>query len=225
MPYEHIELSRDGHVATLRLNRPETRNAMTIAMGEEVQHAAAAVRDEGDVRVLIVTGAGKAFSAGGDLAMLAHAIGAGLCFALACDMRIAASHAKLGMTFTKLGLHPGMGGTYLLPRLVGTARACELVFSGRVIDALEAERVGIVNRVVPQEALLLTAQTLAREIAAAGPVAVRLSKRALSRGVDHSLADALDLESLQQAATFQTEDAKEGIRAVMEKRAPQFTGR
>jgi len=264
MAYEHIQLLRDGHVATLKLNRPDTRNAMSPAMGEEVQHAVEAVRGDADVRVLVVTGEGKSFSAGGDLGMLAadaglsdaapgmggpprefyqrflsvatlpiptlaaingHAIGAGLCFALACDLRIAASDAKMGMTFTRLGIHPGMGATYLLPRLIGAARACDLLFTGRVIDAEEAELLGLLNEVVPREALPGAVEALTAQLATAAPVAVRMVKRALYRGLEHSLADALDLESMQQQATFQTDDAKEGIRAVMEKRAPVFRGR
>ncbi len=268
MSYEQIQLIRDGHVATLKLNRPDTRNAMSIGMGDEVQRAVEEVRADSDIRVLVVTGEGKAFSAGGDLGMLAadagvdgpkgqpahgmggpprdfykrylsvatlpiptvaaingHAIGAGMCFALACDLRIAASDAKLGMTFTKLGIHPGMGATYFLPRLIGTARACDLLFTGRVIDAEEAEQMGILNRIVAREGLPAAVETLPEELAAAAPIAVRLVKRAVYRGTEHSLADALDMESSQQAATFQTADAKEGIRAVMEKRAPKFVGR
>jgi len=268
MTYEHIELIRDGHIATLKLNRPDTRNAMSIAMGEDVQHAVEEVRADATVRVLVVTGEGKAFSAGGDLGMLAtdvgleagknqaahgmggpprefyqrylsiatlpiptvaaingHAIGAGMCFALACDLRIAASDAKMGLTFTKLGIHPGMGATYFLPRLIGTARACDLLFTGRIIDAEEAEQLGLLNRIVAREGLPAAVGELAHALASAAPIAVRLVKRALYRGVEHSLADALDLESTQQAATFQTADAREGIRAVLEKRAPRFEGK
>jgi enoyl-CoA hydratase/carnithine racemase len=148
-----------------------------------------------------------------------------MCFALACDLRIAASDAKLGMTFTKLGIHPGMGATYFLPRLIGTARACDLLFTGRIIDAEEAEQLGILNRIVAREGLPAAVGELAEALASAAPIAVRLVKRAVYRGGEHSLADALDMESAQQAATFQTADAKEGIRAVIEKRAPNFTGR
>lgn len=264
MPYEHIQLSRDGHIATLKLNRPEARNAMTPAMGDEVRRAVEELRADAAARVLVVTGEGKAFSGGGDLGMLArdagvsdgegesmggaprdfyrrylsirslpiptlaaingHAIGAGLCFALACDVRIAASDAKMGMTFTKLGIHPGMGATYFLPRLIGTARACELLFTGRILDAPDAERLGLLSRVVAREAFPAAVQELAAEIAAAAPIVNRLVKRAIYRGVESSLEDALDLESMQQAATFETSDAREGIRAVMEKRAPRFSG-
>ena len=266
MAYEHIQLEREGNVATLTLNRPEARNAMSPVMGEEMVRACEELRRDADVRVVIITGAGKSFSSGGDLAMLArdagleggsnpptmagsprdfytrflavrglpmptiaaingHAIGAGLCFALACDLRIAVDDAKMGMTFTKLGIHPGMGATFLLPRLIGTARACELFFTGRVFDAAEAERLGIVNRVVPRAELGAAARALADEIAAAGPVAVRMVKKAIYRGTDHNLDEMLDIEALQQSVTFTTEDAREGIRAVMEKRAPRFTGK
>lgn len=264
MAYEHIELTREGHVATLTLNRPDTRNAMSVAMGEEVRAAVEAVRADAEARVLVVTGAGRAFSSGGDLGMLAadaglgdaqagmggpprdfyqrylsiatldiptiaaingHAIGAGFCFALACDLRLIAAEAKLGMTFTRLGIHPGMGATWFLPRLVGRAAACDLLFTGRLIDAAEAQQLGIVNRVVPRAALAETVAAYAAELAAAAPIAVRLVKRALQRSPDHTLADALDLESLQQKATFQTDDAREGIRAVMEKRTPLFRNR
>lgn len=266
MAYEHIELGHAGSIVTLTLNRPEARNAMSPAMGEEIVRACEELRRDGDVRAVIVTGAGKAFSSGGDLAMLArdagleggrgaptmagsprdfytrflavrtlpmptiaaingHAIGAGLCFALACDLRVAVEDAKMGMTFTRLGIHPGMGATFFLPRLIGTARACELFFTGRVFDAAEAERLGIVNRVVPRSELGAAARALAEEIAAAGPVAVRMVKKAIYRGTDHSLDEMLDIESLQQSVTFTTEDAREGIRAVMEKRAPKFVGK
>ena len=265
MAFEHIQLTKENGVVTLTLNRPETRNSMTPAMGDEVVRAVDEIRADASARVVILTGAGKAFSSGGDLGMLArdtgaspeagpsmggaprdfykrflsvhsldiptlaaingHAIGAGLCFALACDLRIAAADAKMGMTFTKLGLHPGMGATFLLPRLIGTARACELLFSGRIIDAAEAERLGIVSRAVPRDAFAGAVRELATELAAAAPIAVRLTKRAIYRGIGGTLDDALDVESMQQAATFQTADVREGINAVREKREPRFVGK
>jgi enoyl-CoA hydratase len=266
MKYEHILLERSNGIMRLTFNRPESRNAMTPAMGDEVVRAVEEIRGDPNTRVLILTGSGKSFSSGGDLAMLArdtgaapsegapsmagsprdfyarylsirslpvptiaaingHAIGAGLCIALACDMRIAAADAKMGMTFTRLAIHPGMGGTYFLPRLVGTARACELFFSGRVFDAAEGERLGIVNRAVPREELDAAVNQLAEEIASSGPIAVRMCKRAIYRGTEHSLEDMIEYEGLNQAVTFQTEDAREGVQAIMEKRAPQFKGR
>jgi enoyl-CoA hydratase len=157
-------------------------------------------------------------------AMNGHAIGAGLCIALACDMRIAVADAKMGMTFTRLGIHPGMGGTYFLPRLVGTARACELVFSGRIFDATEAERWGLLNRVVRREEFDAQVNALAAEIASAAPIAVRMAKKSVYRGAEHDLEAMLDYESLNQGLSFTTADAQEGVRAMLEKRAPKFTG-
>jgi len=154
-----------------------------------------------------------------------HAIGAGLCIALACDLRVAAADAKMGMTFTKLGIHPGMGGTFFLPRLVGTSRACELFFTGRIFDGVDAERMGIVTRAVPRAEFESAVQSLAREIAAAGPIAVRMVKKSIYRGVEDTLENMLDYESLNQGITFTTADAREGVTAIMEKREPKFTGR
>jgi enoyl-CoA hydratase/carnithine racemase len=265
MPYEHILVTREDGIVTLSFNRPDARNAMTPAMGDEIVRAVAELRADDTVRVLVLRGSGRSFSSGGDLGMIArdtgvtggadaptmagsprdfyvrylairqlpvptiaaingHAIGAGLCIALACDMRIAAADAKMGMTFTRLGIHPGMGATYFLPRLVGTARACELLFTGRVFDAGEAERIGIINRCVPRESFEASVRDLAREIAAAAPLAVRMVKKAVYRGCEHTLDDMLEFESLQQGITFGTADAREGVRAIMEKREPRFTG-
>ena len=154
-----------------------------------------------------------------------HAIGAGLCIALACDLRVAAADAKMGMTFTKLGIHPGMGGTFFLPPLVGTSRACELFFTGRIFDGVDAERMGIVTRAVPRAEFESAVQSLAREIAAAGPIAVRMVKKSIYRGVEDTLENMLDYESLNQGITFTTADAREGVTAIMEKREPKFTGR
>lgn len=267
MAYQHIQLirSEDGAIVTLMFNRPESRNAMTPAMGEEVVRAVEELRNDRLARVVILTGSGKSFSSGGDLAMLArdtgvpiegdapsmegsprdfysrylsirslpmptiaaingHAIGAGLCIALACDMRLAADDAKMGMTFTRLGIHPGMGGTYLLPRLVGTARACELFFSGRIFDAAEGERMGLINRAVPRAELDTAVQTLAASIATAAPIAVRMVKRSIYRGVEHSLDEMIEFEGLSQGYTFTTADAREGVSAIIEKREPRFRG-
>ncbi|HVN87557.1 MAG TPA: enoyl-CoA hydratase-related protein [Candidatus Binatia bacterium] len=268
MSYEHIIVTkRDDGVVTLTFNRPDTRNSMTPAMGEEVVAAVEDIRTDATARVFVLTGAGKSFSSGGDLGMLArdsgaaprdhaapsmagsprdfytrylairrlaiptiaaingHAIGAGLCIALACDLRIAVADAKMGMTFAKLGIHPGMGATYFLPRLIGTARAAELFFTGRVIDAVEAERLGVITRAVPREQFGEAVRALAGEIAGCAPIAVRMTKKALYRGAEHSLDDMLDFEALQQGITFTTADAREGVLAVMEKRAPKFEGR
>jgi len=153
------------------------------------------------------------------------AAGAGMNLALGCDLRIASTAAKFTQAFVKRGLHPDWGGTYFLPRVVGMAKACEMIFTGEVIDAAEALRLGIVSRVVAPEELLPTAYEVARRIAAGPPVAIRLAKRSLYANEDLDLRGALQMETMAQNICFETEDATEGIRAFGEKRAPIFKGR
>ena len=269
MPRELVRLERDGPLATLTLCDPERRNAMTRAMGEAcAAHAAELARDP-DVRAVVLTGAGEAFSAGGDLDFLASlaaagladpggptrqrnrdtmhafyqlflavrdipcptiaalngaAVGAGLCVALACDLRIAARDARLGLNFVRLGIHPGMGATWTLPRLVGSARAAELLFTGRLVDGEEAERIGLVNRAVAREAVLPKALSLAGAIAEAAPRAVRGARAALARSEAASLDDQLAFEAARQAECYETRDLQEGLAAARERRAPRFRG-
>jgi 2-(1,2-epoxy-1,2-dihydrophenyl)acetyl-CoA isomerase len=153
------------------------------------------------------------------------AAGAGMNLALACDIRLASTAAKFGQTFVKRGLHPDWGGTYFLPRLVGMAKACELTFTGDMIDAAEALRLGLVSEVYTPEALLPKAYELAAKIAAGPPIAIRLARRALYRNQHSDLAEALEFETFAQNVCSETEDAREGIRAFVEKRAPRFQGR
>jgi enoyl-CoA hydratase len=263
---------RDGAVATLTLNDPEHRNAMSRQMGEVFAGRVGELAGEADLRAVILTGAGRAFCAGGDMDMIAaqadagaaghalpghalrsirdsmrsfytlflsvrdlpcptiaaingHAIGAGLCVALACDLRVASANAKLGLNFTRLGLHPGMAATWTLPRLVGPAVAAELLYTGRLVDGNEAARLGVVNRAVASEEVVPTARELAAEIASASPLAVRGVKRALARSLDASLDDQLSFEATEQAGTFESRDVGEGLAAARERRAPKFAGR
>ena len=153
------------------------------------------------------------------------AAGAGMNIALACDIRIAADNAKFGQTFARRGLHPDWGGTYFLPRLVGMAKACELIFTGKMIDAAEALRLGIVTEVTALEDLMPTVRALAAEIAAGPPIAIRLARRAMYRNADSNLREALEYETFAQNLCRETEDSKEGVRAFVEKREPQFSGR
>jgi enoyl-CoA hydratase len=235
---------------------------MTAAMGDEVTDVVRTLNQEHSARVLILTGAGRAFSAGGAKGTLQSrtaggggggnteppkafykrylslrqleipsiaavngpAVGAGFCVALACDMRMAAANARMGLNFVRLGIHPGMAGTFTTPRIVGLARACEVIFTGKLYTGEEAFAMGLVNRVVPLEKLMDEAGALAREIASNAPVAVRLAKRALYRGEADLLEAALEVESEYQAHTWTTEDAREGITAMTEKRAPKFRG-
>ena len=269
MPETLILQTRDGDVVTLTFNDPSRLNAMTQAMGESFRAAIADLTADPSLRGVILTGAGRAFSAGGDLAMIearaaqgaehgprgrgqirdgmrsfyqlflsvrdlpcpviaainGAAIGAGLCVALACDVRIAASEARLGLNFTQLGLHPGMGATWTLPRLVGPARAAEILFSSRVLSGSEAAEIGLVSRAVAPSEVLPAARALAAEFAAAAPLAVRGVKRALRRSAEASLEDQLSFEAQEQAACFESQDVHEGLAAARERRTAKFEGR
>jgi enoyl-CoA hydratase/carnithine racemase len=153
------------------------------------------------------------------------AAGAGMNLALACDMRIASTAAKFSQAFVKRGLHPDWGGTYFLPRVVGLAKACELIFTGDPIDAAEALRLGIVTAVYEPDALMGEAYKLARKIADGPPVAISGAKRAIYHNQDVDLRAALEFETFAQNVSRDTEDAKEGVRAFVEKRAAVFKGR
>lgn len=152
------------------------------------------------------------------------AAGAGMNLALACDMRIASSAAKFSQAFVKRGLAPDWGGTWFLPRIVGTAKACELIFTGETLDAAQALALGIVNTVVAPEALMAEAHRLARKIADGPPVAIRLSKRAIYHNAEVDLRAGLEFESFAQNVCKDTEDSREGVKAFVEKRAPVFRG-
>ncbi len=153
------------------------------------------------------------------------AAGAGMNLALGCDIRIASTAAKFSQAFVKRGLHPDWGGTYFLPRVVGMAKAAELIFTGELIDAQEALRLGIVSQVVPPEELMGAVGQLARKIAAGPPVAIRLAKRSLYDNAERDLKSSLERETFSQNIASETEDAREGIRAFVEKRDPKFQGR
>jgi enoyl-CoA hydratase/carnithine racemase len=158
-------------------------------------------------------------------ALNGHAVGGGFGLALVCDVRIAAVEGKYGANFVAVGLAPGMAITHLLPRLVGVARASELLFTGRLVGGAEAERLGIVNRAVPATEVLGEAMTLARAIAANAPFAVRATKAAIRRGLGMEARAAARAESHDQAASLAMEDAREGMSALLAKRKPTFTGR
>lgn len=264
MSTELVTLDVRDTIATVTLNRPDVRNAMTAEMGRCVEAVVERVNAMTDVRVVVVTGAGRAFSSGGDLDSLAkdaglggaggeglgggasfyslylsigrlavpsiaaingHAIGAGLCFALACDLRVMHEQAKVGMTFVKIGIHPGMAATWNLPRIVGPSQAADLLYTGRLVDAREALSMGLVNRVGNDDNFDTIVAELAHSIAANGPVAVRALKQTLRGSATRTLEDAIVREAHAQAMTFQTDDAREGISAVKAKRNPRFTGR
>jgi len=153
------------------------------------------------------------------------AIGAGLCLALACDIRYAATGARLGVPFVKLGMHAGMAGTYLLPDVVGPAHARDLLLTGRVVDADEALRLGLVSRVIDPADFDAEIRATAEAVAATAPIASRLTKLALADGGHADFESGLQWEAMAQPLTLATADLQEGIRAAKEKRAPVFTGR
>jgi enoyl-CoA hydratase/carnithine racemase len=158
-------------------------------------------------------------------ALNGHAVGGGFGLALLCDLRVAAAEGRYGANFVRLGLHPGMAITYLLPRLIGAAAAAELLFTGRLVDGAEALRLGLASRVVPAVDVLPVALELAREIAQNAPLAVRLTKQSLRRSLEWDPRSAARHEALLQAETLDTEDAEHGIAALLRKQPPTFNGR
>lgn len=154
-----------------------------------------------------------------------YALGGGCELALACDLRVASDRAKLGLPETGLGILPGAGGTQRLPRLVGMGRAKELILTGKIVDAVEAERIGLVNRVVPHEQLIPAAREMAAQILARGPLATRLAKLALNLSAETAQEAGLIIEKLAQSILYQSEDKLEGMTAFLEKRKPRFRGR
>lgn len=195
----------------------ENANAKSIDDVNPLSNKLEPIRDK---IILAMRGSNKPYIA----AVNGAAAGGGMGIALACDIRIAATKAKFGQTFSRRGLHPDWGGTYFLPRLVGTAKACELIWSGRMIGAQEALDLGIISQLTEPDDLIPTALEMARGFAAGPPVSIRLSKRAIYRGMEAELRDALEFETYAQNVCLSTEDVKEGITAFLEKREPKFSG-
>src|SRR5215472_13197030 len=257
-----LESVQDG-VALLVMNRPEKLNALNNDLSAALNQAFERIDKDDSVRIVVLTGAGRAFCAGGDLALIgkgreAHdpkqveailragmgavlrmrtiqqpviaavngaAAGAGMNIALAADIRIAAEEAMFGQNFAKVGLFPDYGGTYFLPQLVGPAKAAELFYTGDMIDAKNALRMGIVNQVVPGAQLEAAVKTLAQKIAQGPPLPIRAVKKTLFGSEKEKLTAALEHEVQQQMPCYLSEDCSEGIQAFFEKRAPQFRGK
>lgn len=154
-----------------------------------------------------------------------HAVGAGLCIALACDLRLVAAEARVGLNFARLGLHPGMGGSWLLPRLLGSQQAAAWLYTGRLVSGTDAAAQGLALAAYPAEEVLDAALALARDIAASSPTTVRALKATLTAEDGPRLDAALDREAAAQAASYATEDLREGLAAARERRAPRFPGR
>lgn len=252
----------DGAIGSVTLNRPERLNAFFGSMRDAVADAFEELGSRDDVRVVVVTGRGRAFCAGADVSYLAEllergaydeanllveagrrviraivampkpviaslngpAAGGGANLALACDLRLASDRASIGQTFNRIGLAPDWGGSYHVPRLVGAAKAAEMFFLAEMVEAREAERIGLVNRVVPHDELEAVTREVADRLARKPPLPLRLAKEALRRSAGASLEEMLTFEVEAQDACFRSADALEGVRAFVEKREPSYGG-
>jgi len=257
MVYETLLFKKKDKIATVILNRPDQLNALDMVMRKELQSVLTEITNDKTIRVLILTGAGKAFCAGGDIKVMSShkapagrdrikfsqqfirllldmekpviaavngfAVGAGFSIALAADIIIASENAKFRESFVNIGLIPDLGAFYTLPLRVGIPRAKELMLTGRVIDAKEAESMGLVSRVVAQDKLIAETESLAAILADGPPRIHAMIKSTLNLGPMNSTA-YLELEANMQSIAFETDDYAEGIRAFLERRKPVFTG-
>jgi enoyl-CoA hydratase len=261
MPYENIIYEKEDGVVLITLNRPDSLNSLSAKLAKELERAADEITNDGSVRVVIITGAGRAFSAGADLkeamsqpgaflgaglakgkpltvfsrienldkpviaAINGLAIGGGCELAIACDLRIASTAARFGFGEIKIGLIPAGGGTVKSPRLIGIAKAKEMLFFGDPIDAEEAYRLGLVNKVVAPESLLDEARKWAKTLAQRPPLALKAVKSCVNVGMQMPLTAAIDFEAKEVAILLKTEDSIEGIKSFIEKRQPVFKGK
>ncbi len=269
MADDALLLDKRAGVATFTLNRPDARNAITTAMFRDLERGLLEVAEDRDVRVVVLTGAGRGFSAGADLkpvpreerrrseapsfpgdaggdildrgnrcilrlrelpkpvlgSINGDAVGIGCSLALATDLRIASDTARFGVVFSRIGLGPDGGASQLLRERVGTAKALELLFTGDLVDADEALRLGLVSRVVPAGELADATRELAERLARGPTLAHGAAKAAVYESANLSFASLLDLEARNQRALGRSDDAKEGVRAFLERRKPDFRGR
>jgi 2-(1,2-epoxy-1,2-dihydrophenyl)acetyl-CoA isomerase len=257
-----LEARHEG-IATLVMNRPDRLNALNSQLSVALNEALGRLAEDESVRVVVITGAGRAFCSGGDLAAMGKgrqtgathelepilrsgmqmvlkmrtmpqpviaavngaAAGAGMNIALAADIRIAVEEATFGQNFVRVGLFPDYGGTYFLPQLVGPSKAAELFYTGDMIDAKTALRLGLVNQVAPAAQFESEVKTLAQKIAGGPSLAIRAAKKALFGSEKKKLSDALEHEVQEQIRCYLSEDCNEGIRAFFEKRPPRFHGK
>ena len=261
--YETVTVSTTGPVRIITLNRPQAYNACSNQLTTDLADALKRAESDDDVKVIIITGAGKAFNAGQDLAELKKryaggempnlgrdlrdrynpiirrickmdkpiiaavngvAAGAGCSLALACDFRIASEHASFIEAFINVGVVPDAGSTYFLPRMIGRAKAMELCCTGRKVDAAEALQLGLVNKVVPADQLLVATHALAERLASLPTRAIALTKQLLSKSFDNDLDQQLEAEAALQEVASRTADHLEGVAAFLEKREPRFRG-
>lgn len=262
--YETIQYRKSDGLVTITLNRPNVLNAVNEKMGQELQQALREAERDDDVRCLIITGSGRAFSAGEDIqdlrgqyergenpklgerllqkynpiirrirrmekpviaAVNGVAAGAGAGIAYSCDLRIASENAKFLQAFIRVGLAPDSGTSYFLPRLAGFSKALELSLTGDELTSKDAERYGLVYKVVPEEMLMSAAQDIATKLAQGPTKAIGLTKRALNKSISADLETVLEYESYLQEIAGATADHIEAVRAFFEKRKPVFKGK
>ncbi|MDY6971751.1 MAG: enoyl-CoA hydratase-related protein [Thermodesulfobacteriota bacterium] len=259
MSDDEIILEKEKGIATIVFNRPDVHNALNSPMAAALEKALDEIIDDGDIRAVILTGAGpKSFLSGSDIEELSrrtpltgieislkrqallnrieglpipsiaaingYAFGVGCEIALSCTIRFAAAEAKLGQLEINLGIIPGAGGTQRLPRLIGKARAADLILTGRIIDAKEALLMGLVNRVVSLDILMDECRRWAEIICEKSPVAVKYALRAINQGLEADLPTGLKIEGLCLGACLASSDSKEGLNAFLEKRKPKYQG-
>ena len=267
MSYANLSLERDEHVALITLNRPETLNALNGALQADIINAVTEVREDDEIRALVITGAGRGFCSGADIsggprpgaeappqvpqnrrlddlqwmgrlalsvgqldkptiaAVNGVAAGAGMSLALACDLRVGSENTRFVVVFPERSLSPDSGMSYFLPRIIGYSRAADLIFTSRRVDAEEAYRLGLLDRLVPHEKLIEEAISLAKQICFWPPMAIRSSKRVLQQNIEVDLETALknEVTGLSYARSA-PQDMREQRQAWVEKRPPKFTG-
>ncbi len=258
MPFEHIQYSNDRGMGLITLNRPDTMNAISMELGEEILDALGQARDDSEVKLVVLTGTGRAFCGGANpralhaarsqgkdfqlrwgrlhrtlrdlpkpviAAVNGAAVGGGLELAALCDIRVASEKARFGGGFIRMGSAPAAGLSYFLPRLVGMANALEIMWTGRLFDAQEALKMGLVSHVVPHEELMTRVWELTMPIVKGPSVAIGLTKTLAYKCLEADMEGALEDHKKAAEIVSKTEDAKEGPRAWVEKREPLFKGR
>ena len=265
MSYETVILEKKDRIATIRMNRPERLNAITVQMEDDLYNAFIDVAEDDDVRVVVLTGEGRGFCSGEDVkerpgetpgwrkpsysiavpvthgnqlilalrnipkpviaAINGPAVGQGLSLCLHSDIRIASENARLGAVWALRGIPPESFSAYILPQIVGLPKALEMVFTGRIIDALEAKEIGLVSEVYPADKFIMSTYELAGSIARGAPIALALAKKALYQFSNVFLDAAMQMERFSLDYANKTEDREEGIRSFLEKREADFQGK